>query len=212
MGSVGRAVSEGVDKVIQFFRDLPGDILRALGNFGRLLYQAGVDLLNGLWDGIKSMVSNLINRMKNFARDLINGFYEVLGIRSPSRVFREAGVNIVKGLVQGIERSSSSATDAVNQLAQQTMAAMDPLTGTALNFSTAVAGGDGASSGVGGVGTFILQQTNVMQPGVDVNQFSAEVWRRGAADLASSNSSLNVAQQAVQSGLAAPGSVVNLGA
>lgn len=210
MGNIGKAVSDGIADVVTFFTNLPGKILRALGDFATLLYEAGRDLLKGLLEGIKSMVTNLIHAVTNFAHDMVQAMFEALGIRSPSTVFRGIGVNMVKGLIGGIEGMTSQAVAAVTDLAKSTASAFDPL---ALNVPVPnVVGGDGAALGALGAGGLILQQTNIMQPGADVTQFAGEVWKRGASDLASGNSTLNVGRQSVQAGMAAPGSVVDLGA
>lgn len=40
--------------VIKWFLDLPGNLLRAVGYLGNILVQAGKDIINGLWEGLKS--------------------------------------------------------------------------------------------------------------------------------------------------------------
>lgn len=45
-------VSDGVDDVVGFFRDLPGNMLSALGDLGSILLGAGRSILQGLWDGM----------------------------------------------------------------------------------------------------------------------------------------------------------------
>lgn len=212
MGRISSAISNGIDNVIKFFRDLPGNILSAIGDFANLLFQAGKDLLEGLWNGIKSLISTLITRIKNFARDITQAMFEALGIRSPSKVFHEIGVNLVKGLAQGIDQTAQQAVEAATALAESTVAALDPFAGGLTVGVPNVLGGDGASAAGAVAGGLVLNQSIVMQPGADVNQFSNEVWKRGAADLASGNSTLGVAQGSIQTGMAPPGSVVNLGA
>jgi phage-related protein len=212
MGNIASAVGQGIDNAIQFFRDLPGNILKAVENFGNLLFEAGRNLLEGLWNGIKSLANTIITRIKNFAHDMTVAMFEALGIRSPSKVFHGIGVNVVKGLALGIDDAAHMAVDAATALASSTISALDPFSGGLNVGAPNVRGGDGASAGGAAGGGLVLQQTNVMQPGADVTQFANEVWKRGASDLASGNSTLNVGQGSVQSGMAIPGSVVNLGA
>ncbi len=156
------------------------------------------------------MIGWLIDKIKHFASGVVDAVLASFGIQSPSTVFRGIGVNLVKGLVVGINDTAGQAVAAVEDLAKSTMSAFDPL---ALNVPVPnVIGGDGAALGSLGAGGLILQQTNIMQPGADVTQFAGEVWKRGASDLASGNSTLNVGRQSVQAGMAPPGSVVDLGA
>lgn len=52
--SIKRGVSDGIDAVLGFFANLPGNILNALGNLGGLLFNAGASIINGLLSGIRS--------------------------------------------------------------------------------------------------------------------------------------------------------------
>lgn len=53
------AVSAGIDGVVGFFSDLPGNILGALGDLGSLLWNAGSSIIDGLWGGLKSAWGNV---------------------------------------------------------------------------------------------------------------------------------------------------------
>ena len=92
-----------VDKVLSFFRALPGNIVSALGNLGGLLVDAGSQIIDGLVSGIR----NAAGRAASAARDAVNGAIQgarnMLGIASPSRVFMDIGENVVKGFQKGVE-------------------------------------------------------------------------------------------------------------
>ena len=89
--------------VIDFFRDLPGDILDVLGDMGRLLFDIGKDIINGLWDGIKEIWNKMTGWIAS-AADKLPGFLKrPLGINSPSRVMREVGQFTMLGLHEGMK-------------------------------------------------------------------------------------------------------------
>src|SRR3546814_7782496 len=46
----------GLGRVVGFFSDLPGRIVRAIGSIGSLLYNAGRNVVQGLIDGIYAML------------------------------------------------------------------------------------------------------------------------------------------------------------
>ena len=73
-------------------------------NLGPRFYEWGKNLLQGLWNGITSMVDKIVEGMKNIGRRIANGFKSILGINSPSRLFAEYGLNITQGLVVGLDR------------------------------------------------------------------------------------------------------------
>lgn len=52
------------EDLVNLVKSLPGRILSALGNLGSLLYNAGASLLNGLWEGVKSMTATVTDKIK----------------------------------------------------------------------------------------------------------------------------------------------------
>jgi len=198
MINLGRSISEGVQNVVQFFIDLPGKIANAIIGIGRWLYQAGKDLLMGLVNGIKDAVMAVVNTVVDAVNTAIDTAKSVLGMNSPSRVFRDIGHGIGEGLVLGIaDMSSSVATAAADMVDFASMSMAGPLSG---NLAL---GGD--SSAVVGAGApaapVVVNQTNVMQPGTDVKQFSDLILGRNMGDYWSGASTLTVARNGVQAGV-----------
>lgn len=70
---------------------------------GKRFFEWGKNLIMSLWNGIKSVVNNVIEKIKNVGRKIANGFKSVLGINSPSKVFMEYGLNITQGLTDGMD-------------------------------------------------------------------------------------------------------------
>ncbi|MEV1049671.1 phage tail tape measure protein [Streptomyces sp. NPDC049887] len=91
--------------IVNWVRGLPGRISRAIGNLGSLLYNKGLDVVRGLWNGIKAMGSWLKSTLTGWARNLIPGpIARALGISSPSKLMaRKIGRWIPAGVVKGIE-------------------------------------------------------------------------------------------------------------
>lgn len=109
-------VNRFVTGVNQVFRDLPGNILNAIGNLGGLLYNVGRDIVQGLINGIKSMVGAVGGAIQNVASSAVDKAKSALGIRSPSKVFSEIGKNIALGFAGGVDKYSGLATDAIGNL------------------------------------------------------------------------------------------------
>lgn len=59
--SIQAAVVAKVSALVNYVKTLPGRIVAAIGNFGKLLYGKGRDLIQGLINGIKSMGSAILN-------------------------------------------------------------------------------------------------------------------------------------------------------
>lgn len=79
---------------------------------------AGKDLILGLIEGIKGMAGEAVSAAKSVVGDAIAGAKNLLGINSPSRVFRSFGEYTIEGLVIGIDRMASRAVGAVTDVAR----------------------------------------------------------------------------------------------
>lgn len=93
-----------VHDMLGFIGSIPGRILNSLGYLGNLLWNAGRDIIQGLINGVGSMGRTLRNAIINLIPGPVRSIVQkTLGLFSPSRVFREFGVNLVEGLILGLE-------------------------------------------------------------------------------------------------------------
>ena len=92
----------------------------------RKMIEVGKNLLMGLINGVKSMISYFKNVLVNLANDAIKAVKGIFGIHSPSRVFAEIGKYNMEGLALGIENNIGKVQDtmskAMNGLTEQTAA------------------------------------------------------------------------------------------
>lgn len=99
LGRIKSAVSTGVNNVLQFFKDLPGKIKGALGDLGRLLFEAGKKILQGLLDGLKDIwddVTGFISGIGSWIADHKGPLSVDVKLLVP------AGRAIMKGLHEGL--------------------------------------------------------------------------------------------------------------
>ncbi|GGJ82085.1 hypothetical protein GCM10011583_12050 [Streptomyces camponoticapitis] len=98
-GTVSRVLG-----LVSYVRGMPGRIKSALGSLGSLLTGAGRNVVQGLWNGIKSMGGWLKSQLIGFAKSQIPGpIAKALGISSPSKVMAKAvGRHIPSGIIAGI--------------------------------------------------------------------------------------------------------------
>ena len=76
----------------------------------------GKFIVDGLWNGITSGWAALIGKVKDLVNLLPRTVKTILGIHSPSKVFDEIGMNICKGLAQGLTTNEKLAKDAAAQV------------------------------------------------------------------------------------------------
>ena len=136
-----RAATDLVNSVINWLYQLPGrawDALTSLYhtvvNFfsgaGDWLYNAGLDLLKGLVNGLKAGWNWAVDTVKGIGHSMVQGFKDAVGIHSPSKLFEEAGGHVVAGLVVGIRGAMSQAEKAVGDLASLVSAPALSITGS----------------------------------------------------------------------------------
>lgn len=127
-GRVWDAIIGAIDKVIQWGSDLAAkgvqaatDLLNAVINTAKgmpgEIMAIGSNIVSGVWQGIINAKDKFFADVKSFFSNLIQGAKDALGIKSPSRVFRDqVGKMIVKGLQVGITRNASSAINTLSNL------------------------------------------------------------------------------------------------
>lgn len=96
-------VKQGAGNVISAVKSLVTSILDAFKELPAKLTEIGKQMISGLVGGIKSMAGSAIGAAKDVASGAIGAARGVLGIRSPSRVFKAIGEYVNKGFIQGIQ-------------------------------------------------------------------------------------------------------------
>lgn len=71
------------------------------------LYKAGVDAAKGLVDGLTAQMKSITDKMTAIGKAIADEIKKELGIKSPSKVFKEIGANTIVGLAQGMDANSN---------------------------------------------------------------------------------------------------------
>lgn len=121
-GSVKKAT-----ELVTWVRGLPGRIARGIGSLNTLLTEKGRNVVQGLWNGIQGMGSWIKGKLIAWAKDMIPGpIAKALGIHSPSKVTKEQGRWIARGLIDGLTGSASQVKSAAAKLAAMVTDGMKP--------------------------------------------------------------------------------------
>lgn len=106
-------VSNAVDRVKETF-----DTIRQID-----LLQIGKDIVDGLVNGIRSKIDDVVNAVKDVAGSITGKIKDVLNIHSPSRVMAELGMFTSQGLAEGmldgaryVDRASSQIADRASNM------------------------------------------------------------------------------------------------
>lgn len=125
------AIPEVVPAVLQGISDLLSQVWDAIAGFD--LVSAGVEIMQGLINGIASMGQAVIDAIGGVVGGAIDWAKGLLGIASPSKVFAEIGDYTMQGLARGIEGGASGAMRAldaaVSDASERALSAIDAAIG-----------------------------------------------------------------------------------
>lgn len=99
LDAVKKWASDLMEKGRNAAKDLVDAIVTGVMSLPEKLKDIGRQLVEGLWDGIKSAAGWLKDKVDDFAGGLVDDFKDVFGIHSPSRVMRDS---VGKYLAQGV--------------------------------------------------------------------------------------------------------------
>lgn len=109
-GGLIKAIPQLISKIPEIITS----IVNGFGNYYSKLGDIGKNLMKGVWEGIQSMATWLKDRVTGFFNGLVTGIKNILGIKSPSRVFAGIGENMALGLGAGFDDEMDSVKRKIN--------------------------------------------------------------------------------------------------
>lgn len=124
--SVGRAAINFIKSAITGAAGLVASALRAAATAGMNAFKnvnwgsVGKHIISGIVNGIKGAASALFNALAGLAKNALNAAKNALGIKSPSRRFRDlVGKFIPLGIAAGVDKYSNTAANAVSNMSSK---------------------------------------------------------------------------------------------
>ena len=114
MSNLLNAVVSNIKQVptnIQNFMNQAVNVIKRIN-----LAQVGRDMIQGLINGIKAMGSKVAGAIGSVVNSAVSSAKKLLGIKSPSRVFRQIGDDTGEGLVLGLKDKESDVVKASKRL------------------------------------------------------------------------------------------------
>ena len=125
---LGNAVITGIINVITAFFSYGSGVIQAVVGLAQSMIDAflsmdwlqlGQQIVQGLIDGIKGLASGAVDAILGVGDGIVAGLKNVLGIHSPSRVFKDIGENLMQGLAIGMKDGSGEVMETVDDLAAE---------------------------------------------------------------------------------------------
>ncbi len=112
--SLALALVEAIPSLVEKLPEICTAIFDGLSKVDWI--QLGLDLINGLINGLTSAVSSLLEAIKNVFVGIWNAILGVFGIASPSTEAASAAGFILQGLLDGFESAVTAVCDAVKRI------------------------------------------------------------------------------------------------
>jgi hypothetical protein len=131
LGGLIKAIPEVILVLLEKLPDIVIGIFEALTSPDSLsmLADAGLELIEGLWQGISDAGKWLWDQISGFFGGIVDGICGFFGIHSPSTVFAGIGKNLMLGMEKGIDKESKHVLDDVTGIAEDISSAM-PISGS----------------------------------------------------------------------------------
>lgn len=100
------ALIGAIPKLLEAAVTLFGSIVDAVGRIVPALLKAGGDLVDGFFKGVEDAWKVFIKWWNDTVGDVVDTVKAVFGISSPSKVFDDIGVDLIKGLERGLGRAN----------------------------------------------------------------------------------------------------------
>ena len=104
--NIGDAVKNGIQSAVDFITSLPGKAL-----------QWGRDFIQGFVDGIRSMISSVINAVKGIANTVAEWLHFSRPEKGPLREYESWMPDMINGMVSGIKANEYKLSNAVGSMA-----------------------------------------------------------------------------------------------
>lgn len=117
------AIGNGIKGAGSFLSGAAKEVVNTLYNGVKQLPQTmlnlGRQMIQGLINGIRGMIAGVKDNIAEVASGAVSTLKNILGINSPSTVFKEIGVNLMQGLAIGMKDGSGEVMETVDDLAAE---------------------------------------------------------------------------------------------
>ena len=103
--------------IVEAVKGAVNSAVNAVSGMGTKLLQAGKDLIQGFMDGIKSKAQDVWDAAVGVGQKAIDGVKHILGIASPSKVFKQLGKYTAQGMSIGLDKYAYMAEESASDLA-----------------------------------------------------------------------------------------------
>ena len=118
LASFANAINTGVQRGLSFLRSFASSAISTISGLASRFAGMGADIIGGLYNGIVGAAGRVLSYIRGLAGEVAATFASVLGISSPSKVFRALGGFTIEGFIEGMKRQERAANKEAGDLAE----------------------------------------------------------------------------------------------
>jgi len=126
MSNFKSRISQGVADALSTLKTGISNMISAAAGFVGDFASAGSDLIMGMVNGVAKAAGNLVSAVTDAVGGAINKAKSLLGIHSPSRVFKGIGIYTMQGMENGINGAGGGVIKSMSSIANQMQSAFNP--------------------------------------------------------------------------------------
>lgn len=119
MGYIQDGIYSLMDAVIDWGKQIVNWFIEGIMDMWGPLIESGVNIVTGVWEGIKSAWTGFADWVTGSFSSLVDSVKGLLGIHSPSTVFKSIGQYMMEGLQIGLADSAGAVMETVNDIVDE---------------------------------------------------------------------------------------------
>lgn len=114
------AVSFLIEPVTDIFETIVSTLWGFIGGGASQLFEIGKSIIGDIVSGIGSAVKAVIDKVTEVFNSIVSTVKDILGINSPSTVFRDIGIDMIQGFINGIGEKEGELVEASSRAVEAT--------------------------------------------------------------------------------------------
>ena len=117
--ALAKGLIQAIPKLLEAIPKIIAAMVTSFGKFFNKMAEVGLNLVKGLWQGIKDAAGWIKNKISGFVDDVVGGIKSFFGIKSPSTVMAGIGEYLSMGLAKGITDKASLVKKAMGAISNE---------------------------------------------------------------------------------------------
>jgi phage-related protein len=116
LGAILEGIVRSIPSLLSGTKNVATSILGVFREIPGMLWDVGVNIVKGLWNGMAGIKDWVISKVKNMGKSILNGLKSVLGIHSPSTEFAIVGKYSILGYTEALDDMKSNVQNTIDDV------------------------------------------------------------------------------------------------